>query len=516
MFNGIKISIFIFIASLALSVDAQKLNTVRLEVPADIDVEGYNVEVLGEIGVLVFYESNELDKEKKRKWYFGLFDTQLKQQWMKFVHLANKMQFIDSYYFKNKVHLLFRNIGRGRNESGYYEIVSLDLVSNKFEQISGTFPAKAELTGIEVIGKHACLGINLNKNETDLLFINLANGAINPVKLAAGEESYIETVYANQFSKEFYVALKVKKDNRYIKDLIHVFGPEGIRIETVEIVTEDNVRVLRKFRFEALDKKQILVFGVFDLHTGRLPDFDKMEDEDKPKSAGLFFFKFSNNNVGSVKFIDFSRLDNIHGSIAQRNTTKVKKTDGGSSGVYGAFFNISKPQLINNGDNYILSAELYKPHYRTETRMDYDFYGRPYPYTYSVFDGYLFFDVIVVDINNEGDLIWNNDYIIRDLKSYSLSRHSVVFSENEFVTTAYVNNGRVYSKVFDGALDIDSDESIIATNNGKDRIDRDENNFIEKWYDGYFLIYGYQRILNRSLSKQNERTIFYLNKIAYK
>jgi len=500
----------------AQSVGAQKLNTVRLEVPADIDVEGYNVEVLGEKGVLVFYESNELNNEKRRKWYFGLFDTHLKQQWLKFVPLADKMQFIDSYFFDTKVHLLFRNVGRGRNENGYYEIVSLDLINGNLEQISGTFPAKAEISGFEVIGKHACIGINLSKNETDLLFVNLSNGAINPVKLAAGEESYIETVYANQFNKVFYIALKVKKDNRYIKDLIHVYGPEGIAVETAEIVVEDNVRVLRKFSFEALSKKQMLVYGVFDLHTGRLPDFDKMDDEDKPKSAGLFFFKFSGSKAGTVKFIDFSRLDNIHGSIAQRSTTKVEKTDGVSSSVYGAFFNISKPQLINNGDNYVLSAELYKPHYRTETRMDYDFYGRPYPYTYSVFDGYLFFDVIVIAIDNEGDLIWNNDYIMRDLKSYSLERHSLVFSENEFVTTAYVNNGRVYSKVFDGALDIDSDESIIATNNGKDRIDRDENNFIKRWYDGYFLIYGYQKILNRSLSKQNERTIFYLNKIAYK
>jgi hypothetical protein len=92
----------------------------------------------------------------------------------------------------------------------------------------------------------------------------------------------------------------------------------------------------------------------------------------------------------------------------------------------------------------------------------------------------------------------------------------LVFYENEFVTVAYINNGRVYSKVFDGSLDIDSDESIIATNDGKDRVDRDENNFIKQWYNEYFLIYGYQKILNRSLSKQNERTIFYLNKIAYK
>ena len=54
------------------------------------------------------------------------------------------------------------------------------------------------------------------------------------------------------------------------------------------------------------------------------------------------------------------------------------------------------------------------------------------------------------------------------------------------------------------------------TTNPRDEVVEDENNHIIKWYDNYFLIYGYQKINNRSLSKQNERITFYLNKIAYK
>lgn len=497
------------------------MDAVRIEVPSDLNVESYHIEPLGKKGVLIFYESNELNKEKKRKWYFGFFDNNLKQQWLKFVGLENKMQFEHSIFVNNKVHLLFRNIGRGRNENGFYEIISLDIASQKFEEISGTFPAKAEIVGFEVIGNMACMGINLKKNETDLLFVNLGTGDINPIKLAESYESYIEKIYANKLDKNFYIALKVKRDNRYIEDFIHILTPKGKSLQVIELKTDNNVKVLRKFQFVEMDISQIAVFGIYDLQTGRIPDFSNLEDEDHPKSAGLFFFKLQNNNHTKIKYLDFMQLDNIHGSISQRKITKVKTEDGNLEGlasekIANAFFNISKPQITYDGDKFIFSAEIYKPHYITETRMDYDYYGRPYPYTYSVFAGYQFFDVIVVSLTKAGDLIWNNDFIIRDLKSLSLLRHTAIFENENFVTAAYVNDGKIYSKIFDGNIDVDSDETTIATNFNKDRVVEDENNHIVKWFDNYFLIYGYQKIKNRSLSKQNERTIFYINKIAYK
>ncbi len=519
MYNNLKILFTVFVLLLFLSVHSQELETIRLEVPSELDIDGYNIEPLGESGVLIFYESNEVDNEKKRKWYFGFFDTALQQQWLKFIGLEDKMTFVKSYFTGEEIHLLFRNVGRGRAEAGYYEIVSLDLKSQSFEQISGTFPEKAEIVGFEVIGKIACMGINLRKS-TDLLFINLDNGNIEPIKLADNYESLIETVYANLIDNNFYIALKVKPDNRYIKDYVHIFNTEGKSLSAIEILTVDNTKVLRKFRFYATSKNQTAVFGVYDLQTGRIPDLVNLEDEDKPKSAGFFFFKVENHEITTPKFLDFMSLDNIHGSISQGKVSRSKASGSNisESGVsmVNTFYNITRPVVIYDEDSFILSAEIYKPYYITETRMDYDFYGRPYPYSYSVFAGYLFFDVIMVSITEEGKLIWNNDFIIRDLKSFSLNGHSLVFKDGEFTTAAYVNNGKIYSKSIEGTLDINSDESIIATNHNKDRIDEDENNHIIKWYGNYFLIYGYQKIINRTLSKQNERTIFYMNKIAYK
>jgi hypothetical protein len=148
--------------------------------------------------------------------------------------------------------------------------------------------------------------------------------------------------------------------------------------------------------------------------------------------------------------------------------------------------------------------------------MDYDFYGRPYPYTYNIFSGYDFYDVIVAGISEKGDLIWSNDFRIEDMLTYSLKRKSVVFNDDNFITLAYVNNGNVISQTVEGPADIDRNTMKIGTDFPQDKVTQEENSHIVSWYDDVFLIYGYQKLRNRTLEDKSTRNIFYINKIAYK
>mgnify|MGYP001123540931 CR=1 FL=1 len=91
----------------------------------------------------------------------------------------------------------------------------------------------------------------------------------------------------------------------------------------------------------------------------------------------------------------------------------------------------------------------------------------------------------------------------------------VVFQDNNFISMAYVNNGKVYSQTVEGPIDIGASEIEIETKLKKDRISGDESNYIIPWYDDFFLIYGYQKLNNRTLGDQSVRTVFYANKIAY-
>lgn len=510
--------ILLILCTSLLSVFGQNSQAVRLEVPSNIDVDSYHLESLGELGALIFYESSEVNKEGKRKWYFALFDTSLTQDWLKFVDLSDKIEFVEARRTQKKLHLLFMNTSRSRFDHGFYEIVSYDIRTQNFNLISGAVPEKASIAGFEVIGNKACIGLNLRKNITDILFIDLQNGEINPVHIMPDSQNMIMHLQADQDNNQFFCVLKVNRDKRYLQDYILSFNAKGEQKERMEVDSDNNSKLLHHFILRPDRGGNLEVFGTFDIIGGRVANFKDLENDDDAKGAGVFYLAFEKANLVKQHYYDFINLDNIPGSLQGRAIKNIRRADNNKLPdvkPYTAYYHLYDPQLLELTDQYVLSVELYTPHYRTETRMDYDFYGRPYPTSYNVFDGYEFYDVVLLGLDKQGSLLWNNDFTLRNVKTFSLQRHSLVFEDDTYISIAYINDGKIIAHTINGSVDVDGDEVPIEGRFYRDNTVRDENNHIIKWYARYMLIYGYQQINNRSLNDQNERTVFYVNKIAY-
>ncbi len=519
MLNRILIWVLLLLNTSLL---AQKLDAVRLEVPSNIDAETFHMEAIGKDGFLIFYESNELDSEKNRKWYFGLFDTDLKQQWLKFVPLADKIEFITSKREKNNIYILYKNLSRDRADFGYYEIINYDTRRQDFSKISGSIPAKAEFAGFEIIENTACLALNLKKKETDLVFINLNNGDLEPVHIDLGTQGFIEAVYADLGNKLFYVAIKQSNDRRYISDHLMAYSLDGTQKHNLKVGNTEPLKYFKDYTFINTNKSELLVFGTYNMITGRSLSFKDLEEDTENKSAGMFFLKFVNHKQEKLRYYDFMGFNNISGAIGPDNFVTTKQPDNSdttkkANRMVTASFNLSNPEVYKSHDGvFIFSVEVFQPYYKTETRMDYDFYGRPYPYTYNVFSGYDFYDVIVAGLYDDGTLVWSNDFPIEDMLTFSRSRKSLVFSDENYVSLAYVNNGKVVSQTIEGPADIERTKAKIGSDYPQDKVSQEENSHIIHWYEDYYLIYGYQKIKNRTLGDQSTRTVFYANKIAYK
>ncbi len=500
------------------SVIAQKLQPIRLEVPSEINADNFHVEVLGGKGALIFYESNEVTDDSQTKWFFGLFNTSLKQQWLKFIPLAEKLEYVGSDQSESKLFLLFRNLTRGRSEEGSYEIVTYNILSNEFSKVTGTFPNKAEIAGFSTIGNTGCLALNINRQETDMLFIDLVTGDIKASHIMPDADSYIFKLFADKNNRQFYTALKVIQDNRYIKDKVVRFSSTGEEESVYDIEIVEGLKTLSDYYFLPAKNNRLLMFGTYDIITERINSFKGLLDNEDPKSVGMYYLQFNEGKQSLLKFYDFLGFENLYGSLGNR-TMEYKKKATGKEEVkeksLTAYFHLYDPQVIKVNDQYVFSVEVYKPYYTTETRMDYDFYGRPVPYTYSVFGGYDFYDVIVVGLSEEGDLIWNNDFSIDDLRSYELNRNSIVFDDDEFISIAYINKGYIHLQTIEGPVDIGKAQTEIESKIEKDRVADDQFNQIRYWYDNFFLVYGYQKLKNRTLDDQSTRTAFYVNKVAY-
>jgi len=513
---GLFILLMIIIAPGALI--SQDIQPVRLEVPSDINAESFHVEILGKKGVLIFYESNEETNENQRKWFFGLFDTSLHQQWLKFIPLTDKLEFIESKQGDGKLFLLFRNASRGRSEDGAYEIVAFNLLSNAFTKVTGIFPSKAEIAGFEVIGNTGCIALNLKQDKSDLLLIDLTLGDITPIHILPEISTFVIRLHADRSSGKFYVGLKVNRNNRYITDEILRFSTSGMQEKDYKIQIDQGIKSLNNYVIIPSKNNQLKIIGIYDIVTKRINSFRDLQDSDAAKSVGMFYLQFDKSQQSILKFYDFMTLDNLYGSADNNtlnynkfNTNDVNKSKKNSS----SYFHLLDPQVLKTGNEYLFSVEVYQPYYTTETRMDYDYYGRPVPSTYQVFAGYDFYDVIVVGLSTDGEMIWNNDFNINDLRSYKLERQSLVFADNEFVSVAYANNGKIYLQTAEGPSDIGTAETKIDSKYGRDRVAEDNFNHIKFWYDKYFLVYGYQKLKNRAMEDRSTRSAFFVNKVAY-
>jgi len=501
-------------------VGAQEYKTVRIEIPTDMQSDSYHVESLGSRGVLIFYASNEVDKEGKRNWYFGLFGTALRQQWLKFVALNDPVEFVQARMNGGRMHLLFRNTGKTKFDYDFYEIVTYDSKNEAFSVISGSIPEKSKIAGFDVIDNTACLALNLRKYASDMVFINLISGDVVPVHVSEGNQSIITKLQADVKSKRYFLALKEVSDGRYLHDKIFIYTVKGALQSELKVENSQNVRMLKDVEFFTSSTSQLVILGTYDMMSGRMASLKDFEDNEEAKTAGFFFLKFVNNQQTVLNFYDFVAFKNINGTMESReivNTRTINDSTGEreKQKVVTAFLHLSKPTGLEYNGQYFLSAEVYKPHYRTETRMDYDYYGRPYPYTYSVFAGYSYNDIIVGSFSEEGLLLWENELVMSDLISYKLNPHVVMVPDENTLTLGYVNNGKLISKTFEDGTDVVASNVPVAAMFTRDRIITDDDNVLIHWYDQYYLMYGEQTIRNRALGEEDERTVFYVNKVAF-
>jgi len=93
-------------------------------------------------------------------------------------------------------------------------------------------------------------------------------------------------------------------------------------------------------------------------------------------------------------------------------------------------------------------SESFSPQYHSENFTDYDFYGRPFTNTYSVFDGYRFSKAIIAGFDKMGKLLWDNSIDIRNLVSFELSSKVIQYNQENNIVMAYLSEERLLQRSF--------------------------------------------------------------------
>jgi len=493
----------------------QRKDPIRVELNANLEMDGYNLVPCKEDGILVFFESEKKGfQEDTRIWHFALYNNNLKQQWLADTALIEGAKFRGYGRDDNYTYLYFLDNDKIRSEHNMH-ILRVDYAVNEFKVLNIHIPDKSEPAHFEIIRNKAILAINNSVFVPRIIFIDLNNGAMEEIKPELEGLNIIQEVKFDEYSQELDIVLDNylgKKQNALVILEISIDGSIKKTLRVEPVVEQ---KVLNEARIAYSGGDTTMVMGTYHHKASKMKD---NIEETGPESAGYFLAKFVKDKQVLINFYNFLEFEEMYRSLSNKTIADLRRKaekQKSRGEEYSLDYTLLLHDVIENNGNYVLISEAFYPEYRTVTNMYYDYYGRPIPQTYTVFDGYKYISGIVASFNPDGELLWDNGIEIRDILTFNLTKYVGSFSADEELALFYSNENKINYKIVGEGYTGGASQSISLESKYKgDKVMEDLGSRMIHWYDNYFICYGYQKIKNNRISG-GKRTIFYFNKLAF-
>lgn len=506
--------IFVLLYFQFSSAFAQPTDALRIEIAAKTLNKTHHVEMMGTDGLMVFFESNELSEQGERKWYFNMYSSMFEEKWIRYVLLKDGLTFDKTLRSGGKIYMLFSSKDQKKSRENAFQLIIYEINTEKFNLLGAALKPESQIKTFEILRNQGLIFIQ-NRDEIEMLTINLTTTQISSKSLGVEGKAVIQHSYANQSAGEVILAVKKYHAGRYDSEEFIAFDPYGQKKYLFRHKTERPL-FLHTYLIQATEEGYI-VAGCYEQTENK-----RMKQRDGHNSFtfetnGFFFLSFSSAGIITENYIGLNDLDNLYSTITSFELVNSRQRKGKSKRNdrrVSLSFQLFNPSFFKSGEHFVFSAEAFRPRYRTETRMDYDFYGRPIPYTYNVFDGFEFFAGIINGFDSRGQLIWQNNLEMRDLISYDMNPHINIFDDPEGMVLSYVGFGKIISKMIRQSQTIGQPEQIkIESKYANDRLQSEDNATLKHWYGNYFLATGYQKIINNRLRDDATRTVLFMNKV---
>ncbi len=487
---------------------------VRVEFSARAEV--FELIPCGEQGVLTFYQSIKNVDESLVAWVFIFYDKNLNPLWSKEIPVNKEFAYQDFYLQDEAIWLAFHKTGKVRRDEYNFSLLKLDILTGDWKNENLFLPPEASLVDFQIRDEIFAGGFNYEKDKALLLIRDLNTKTDTPV-LFTGTPSYIQTLAFDKYSGDIKVALTLYASRKTSTLYVNGYNMRGQLQSSVQLTPPHPTQKLLNANLSFVSRSKTFVLGSYNTMNG---NYAHAEESSMGKEAVGFYI--ASIEVDEQKFIRFHNLLNLKNitdiinneELAElRQALEKEKKKGKKQSLQYPFL---MHDLIQQGGNYTLLAEAYYPEYHQVSTMSYDFYGRPMPYYYSVFDGYRYFNAFVVNFDESGNLNWSNGIKIWDKRSMRLQQSVEAWHDTSSLVIFYNHEGSIISKVIEGYRQVGNIEKTrLSTIHGGDVQMASSNGQVRHWYDDYFLAYGYQTLRNNGLGGNSKRQVFYFNKLVF-
>lgn len=496
--------------------DAALNRPLRIEIPATSDKETYRIIPCSSDGFLLFYKSTEAAGENKVRWYFTMYDKNLQQSWVKSVPLSTAVEYENVYQSPDTLALFFQSPEPDRTTPAVFQVLRVILARGTFILNNGVLPLQASMAVFSVVKQTCFAGLNMKDDQAQLMILDLPTGKQDFITIGGGTQTSFVAIDSDTSDMTLSAVIRKQLTKRFWDNYFVRMDGNGNVIGETLITTLSPERQLAESRIYSVSGSEKLVAGSY-LLTSSVTD--QQHQKGMAKATGYFVARFSGLIQDDVKYTNFLDLKSADDFLSERDIIALRKKAVKKNRIateYSTDLNLLVHDIFRRGDQFILLGESYYLQYHTESFTDFDFYGRPYTNTYSVFDGFRYTSAIVAAYDIKGNLLWDNSMEIRNLISQTPDQKVSIHFNGEDAILAYLSEGKIgYKIIREGSTVEKTDYADLELSLPDDRLVNETRSRMVHWYDNYYLCYGYQDIKNLAVSGNATKLVFFCNKVQF-
>ena len=506
--------LLIVIISQPLFLSAQEKKPVRVEIPVKDDSEVFKVVPCDNNGVAIIFLSSENNKDGAIIWVTSFMDNKLNETQKYSFQLPKGFLLEDALYHNNRLVAFFYTT-RASADTNFY-LVDFNLADSLLTQIHYPVPGRAGISHFAIGNEYAIAGINTRDDRSMILKYSLKNNQISLLSPGLSGKSVIESVNMNELTGGFSTILRTTQSPRKRNYYVVKFNREGEPYNTHMLSKFSDFMINTAYMHE-IDEKSDIIIGSYG--TSSRTRIVGGQEQSGVASTGFFSIVVNESGNETVNTYDFTSFDKFYRYLRRPNEIAPRRSlirRDRPARENSTDYNLLSHEILVHNNEFVFMAEAYYPEYRIVTTMVYDYYGRPYPSTYSIFEGYRYLTTFIAGFNKQGELIWNNDLELTDKLTQNLRERVTPFIQGDNLMLSYIENDRIAYKIINKGSNLTNvTYTKLESLHKHDKVQKESNSYILPWYNDYFLVHGYQTVRN-SVSTERAKNIFYLSKVAFR
>ena len=474
----------------------------------------------GEKGVVIFRDTD--DYKKGDKWQVVALDTMLVEKWNIELSIDTRYSFKGYDLKGSTIYFLFR---RGEMEKNDYHLITISIDDGEVTRYDIENEIALSLSHLVMLSDRMILAGYVNFSPT-LVTYGLGDESFEVVPGFFKDRSTIVDLRSNENGTFNSVTLEKDYKGNYIK--LRTYSDDGDLLFEREVASDDKRFVLSAKSSGFIDGN----FAIAGTYSYRRSYY----------AAGIYLAIVKPKGQDNIiKYHSFSDLEHYFDYMKPKRAARIKarlkrRSERGKELNYTSKLLLHEVRKSKNG--YLVAAEIYDPEYiERGTGTNYNGFGfddrnairnrnrasQSYAKQSSRLqnvedaDHFKYLESIVVEIDKQGNIVWDNSMKIEDVETNSLEQVVQLTQQGDLVNMLYKAEDEIkYQSIQQDSI-VEVSKEALKLPNEYDKINHtyDGSGRSEYWYGNNFIVWGYHKVENKVETESRNRNVLFINKVVF-